>query len=79
MILPGGVKQIDIEAFALCRNLRKLYIPAATKKIGRAMAHNSLSAVISIDEANKDYRVVSNVIIGCTDEARKAIGQTVTK
>ena len=79
MILPGGVKQIDIEAFALCRNLRKLYIPAATKKIGRAMTHNSLSAVISIDEANKDYRVVSNVIIGCTDEARKAIGQTVTK
>lgn len=77
--LPDNVKQIGIEAFGLCLNLRKLNIPAATKMIGKGLIRNSLGAIINIDKANKDYKVVSNVIVGCTDEARKAIRQTVIK
>ena len=73
------MKQIGINAFGLCMNLRKLYIPAATNMIGRGVVSNSPSVVVNIDKENKDYKEISNVIVGCTDEARKVIRQTVTK
>lgn len=79
MILPNNVKQIGINAFGLCMNLRKLYIPAATNMIGRGVVSNSPSVVVNIDKENKDYKEISNVIVGCTDEARKAIHQTSIK
>lgn len=68
--LPGKVAQIDLDAFTFCRNLRTLTIPASTTKIASRIAARSFEVMLSIDAANKNYKVVSNVIVGCTDEAR---------
>ena len=76
MILPDKVKEIGDGAFRCCMNLLKLHIPACTKLIGRRITAASENVTITVDKANKDYKEISNVIIACTDEARKAIGQT---
>lgn len=70
VILPGKVMQIDRDAFTLCRNLRTLTIPASTNNIASRIAARSPEVVLSVDAANKNYKVISNVIVGCTDEAR---------
>ena len=76
MILPDKVKDIGDGAFRCCMNLLKLHIPACTKLIGRRITAASENVTITVDKANKDYKEISNVIIACTDEARKAMGQT---
>ena len=76
MILPNKVKEIGDGAFRNCMNLLKLHIPASTKFIGKRLTAASENVTITVDKGNKDYKEISNVIIACTDEARKAIGQT---
>lgn len=76
MILPNKVKEIGDGAFRNCMNLLKLHIPASTKLIGKRLTAASENVTITVDKGNKDYKEISNVIIACTDEARKAIGQT---
>ena len=79
MILPNKVKEIGKNAFAYCLNLRQLHIPTSTKRIGESITWQSLNVAISIDAANKDYKVISNVIVALNDAAREAIGQTFAK
>ena len=75
MLLPEKVTEIGINAFGFCRNLRGLHIPARTEKIGKGLAKESINVTVTIDEANKNYKTVSNVIMGLTKEACNAIGQ----
>lgn len=75
MILPEKVKEIGVNAFGRCYNLKELHIPAGTEKIGNGVTCESVNATVTIDEANKNYRTVSNVIMGRTKEACSACGQ----
>ena len=75
MLLPEKVTEIGINAFGFCRNLRGLHIPARTEKIGKGLAKESINVTVTIDEANKNYKTVSNVIMGLTKEACNACGQ----
>ena len=79
VILPNKVKEIGKNAFAYCLNLRQLHIPTSTKRIGESITWQSLNVAINIDAANKDYKVISNVIVALNDVAREAIGQTFAK
>jgi hypothetical protein len=79
MILPDKVSEIGKGAFSLCRNLYNLHIPASTKLIGAGITGESPNVTITVDKANKEYKVISNVIVACTDAAREAIGQTNAK
>ena len=79
VILPNKVKEIGKNAFAYCLNLRQLHIPTSTKRIGESITWQSLNVAISIDAANKDYKVISNVIVALNDAARESIGQTYAK
>lgn len=73
--LPEKVKEIGVNAFGRCYNLEKLHIPASVEKIGNGVTYESVNATVTIDEANKNYRTVSNVIMGRTKEACSACGQ----
>jgi hypothetical protein len=75
MLLPENVKEIGINAFGFCRNLRGLHIPASTEKIGKGVTKDSRNVTVTIDKENKNYKVISNVIIGLTKEACKASWQ----
>ena len=79
MTLPDKVSEIGKGAFSLCRNLYNLHIPASTKLIGAGITGESPNVTITVDKANKEYKVISNVIVACTDAARDAIGQTNAK
>lgn len=71
MVLPKNVKEIGRNAFGLCRNLLGLHIPAATEKIGKGITDESLNVSVSMDAANKNYKVISNVIVACNEEVRE--------
>ena len=75
MLLPEKVKEIGINAFGFCRNLHGLHIPASTEKIGKGVIKDSRNVTVTIDKENKNYKVISNVIIGLTKEACKASWQ----
>ena len=62
IVLPDKVKEIGFRAFNYCINLEHLHIPAATENIDKYICNGLSNTEISIDDDNKFYKVVSNVI-----------------
>ena len=62
IVLPDKVKEIGFRAFNYCRNLEHLHSPASTENIDKYICNGLSNTEISIDDDNKFYKVVSNVI-----------------
>ncbi|MDO4732547.1 MAG: leucine-rich repeat protein, partial [Bacillota bacterium] len=56
IIVPETVQELEREAFAGCRSLKRLYIPASVTKIGMLLLLDSEQAVIFCERDSCAHR-----------------------